>query len=382
MQGLEKITPIDLRDYLKAEGWEQIQAAYDDGLYGMKHADFERRQLFFPIQPDAADYIESVKIALTKFAELRELDVHTLPSRILSAKNDGLRIRVHSRQDVNTLPLDFTSALVGSVEKLIKSSACTVLKPRISHPRLSHKEALDIVSHSKFGQTEQGSFVLNVTCPLNALDAQGSLGVDRQDDPFVRQVFQTMQEGLSGLVTSIERGTLQIFVDSLKKSDAPKVSANMCDALSSMHDENLGNSVDLNFLWSFLKPITDKSSLRPVRLQGDYFSRIEEVKQELKSSTDTQATETFIGTVERLDGDLGADGRRSGNVLLGLLLTDEEQTVRATVSLNPDQYADAVSAHQTAGAYVRVVARLKSGRQPRRLTELTDFQLIPTTPGI
>ncbi|WP_157056357.1 hypothetical protein [Pseudorhodobacter aquimaris] len=376
MKNLSLINATDLRDFLKGNGWVVNTAALDDELYVLENPDYARRQLVFPVQQSAADFIDSTLSVVEKFAELTGETVQAIIPRITSVRNDGLRLRVHSRYDDTTLPLDFASNLVENVEKLIKSAACTVLKPRVMHPRLSHREALQMIGHSRFGQTEVGSFIINVSCPINALDAQGSLEIDENDAPFVRQVFNTMGQSIHKLVRSVEADTLDELVRDLKESPSPLISSNMCEALAAMHDDDLANSIDIGFSWSSLRPITSAVKLKPIRIQRDYFSRIEEVRKELRA-VELQAPESYIGTVERLDGDMGEDGSRSGSVLLVLLLTDEDQSVRANVSLNPTQYSDAIRAHETNGAYVRVTGRLRSGQQPRSLTEITQFELIP-----
>ena len=185
-----------------------------------------------------------------------------------------------------------------------------------------------------------------------------------------------MGKGIHKLVRSVEADTLDELVSDLRESSSPLISSNMCEALAAMHDDDLANAIDIGFSWSSLRPITSEVGLRPIRIQRDYFSRIEEVRKELRS-VELQEPESYIGTVERLDGDMGEDGSRSGSVLLVLLLTDEDQTVRSNVSLNPTQYADAIRAHETNGAYVRVTGRLRSGQQPRSLTEITQFELVP-----
>ena len=85
--------------------------------------------------------------------------------------------------------------------------------------------------------------------------------------------------------------------------------------------------------------------------------------------------DTFIGTVERLDGEMGEDGQRSGEVILSLLLPEGEQ-VRARTNLNAQDYTKADQAHMTEGTYVKVAGKLHPGRQPRQLTELRTFDLI------
>lgn len=376
MKNLSQINATDLRDFLKGKGWKVNTAALDDELYVLENPDFAKRQLVFPVQQSAADFIESTLSVVEKFAELTGETVQAVIPRIMGVQNDGLRLRVQSRKDDTTLPLNFASDLVGNVEKLMKSAACTVLNPRVMHPRLSHREALQMIGHSRFGQTEVGSFIINVSCPINALDAQGSLEIDETDAPFVRQVFNTMGKGIHTLVRSVEADTLDELVSDLRASSSPLISSNMCEALAAMHDDDLANAIDIGFSWSSLRPVTSEVTLKPIRIQRDYFSRIEEVRKELRS-VELQEPESYIGTVEKLDGDMGEDGSRSGSVLLVLLLTDEDQSVRANVSLSATQYADAIRAHETNGAYVRVTGRLKSGRQPRSLTEITQFELIP-----
>ena len=86
--------------------------------------------------------------------------------------------------------------------------------------------------------------------------------------------------------------------------------------------------------------------------------------------------ETYIGTVERLEGEMYPDGRRSGNVVLAILPSGEGETIRARTILNADDYSLADRAHMTSGAYVRITGRLRPGRQPRQITEMTQFEVL------
>lgn len=142
-----------------------------------------------------------------------------------------------------------------------------------------------------------------------------------------------------------------------------------------MYDDRIGNSLDIGFDWSALRKVDDPILIRPVRIQRGYFSRVEEVRRELRA-VELDRDDTFIGTVERLDGDLDDDGRRSGCVVVALLLPEEGETVRAKLTLSADDYACADRAHMINKTYVRVTGRLRQGRQPRQLTHVTKFELL------
>jgi hypothetical protein len=370
------VAPTLLRDFLKSQGWSVLQQALMDRLYVLSNPAFPRRQLVFPMDLAAADYIESADLVITKLAEMTSVKKQLLINKIQSANDDVMRLRVFFDGDDSQLPLSFASSLVKGTEKLLKAAACTVLRPRIHHPRLALNEAAQFVDEARFGQTEQGSFVLRVACPINAMEVQGTLELDDRSMPFVRQVTLSLHTALSQLTSAIEADTVDTLVDELKrKNAAPLISSNHCEALSEMYDEQVNNSLDLGFDWSVLKHVPSSVSIRPILVQRDYFSRIEEVRRELRSSELAQ-TGTFVGTVERLDGEMGDDGRRSGGVVLSLLLPEEGETVRARTVLDVGQYENADKAHMTNGAYIKVVGRLMPGRQPRQLTDIRYFDLL------
>lgn len=369
------IMPTDLRDFLRAQGWKIFGRALADRLYILENEAYPQRQLVFPMDVTAPDYVESIDIVIRKLSHLSGQLTANLASQIASIKDDVLRLRVSFDGDDHSLPLNFASALVDSTEKLLRSAACTVLLPRIHHPRLSLTEAAQFVEMARFGQTANGSFILRVSCPINSMDAQGNLDFPDYGTPFVRQVTLSLQQALSQLTAAIEADTVVKLLDDLKLSSTPLVSSNLCEAIASMHDDRIDNSLDMNFDWSVLRKISDPILLRPICIQRDYFPRIEEVRRELRA-IELHEAGTFIGTVERLDGEMGMDGRRSGCVVLSLLLPDEGESVKARTVLLADDYAKADYAHMTNGAYVRVTGRLRPGRQPRQITDMKNFEIL------
>ena len=79
--------------------------------------------------------------------------------------------------------------------------------------------------------------------------------------------------------------------------------------------------------------------------------------------------------METLNGDVGEDDRRSGEVMLALLLEDEE-VVRARAVLGPDEYARAVAAHEKGRAYVMVKGVLQRGTRVGYLKTVESFHLV------
>ena len=370
------IPPTDLRDYAKEKGWVLLKDAAKDRLYVMSNPHFERRQLVFPMDTTAPDYSEAVMLVVDKLATLEGRNPHEIIKNLLEVGDDAIAFRVTTtRPDERSLPLAFAGSLIAGAQQLLLASACTVLKPQAHHPRLGRVEAQQLLETAKFRHTQAGSFVLNVSCPVQGLDVQAPLLPDETNAPFVRRTTVALRKALRELVTAIETDSLDAFIESTKHAASPVVSSNLCEALTRFEDSSLKNSVEIGITWaaSIPKP-ANEDRVSVVRVQYDYFSRIEEVRRELRAE-EQHLEDVFPGTVERLDGEMGPDGKRSGEIILSLLTSDGEQ-VRASANLNAADYEKADEAHMTDGAFVKVTGKLHPGRQPRQLSDIKSFELM------
>lgn len=372
----ELIAPTALRDYAKDRGWVQNPHASRDRLLVMDHPEFSRRQLVFPLDTTAPDYGEAIDLVVAKLADLERRDPAAVLRNLLEVGDDAIAFRLDSpRLDQASLPLSFAAAMVAGAQQLLLASACTVLKPQTHHPRLGRAEAQQLLEVAKFRHTAAGSFVLNVSCPVHAMDVQVALWPEALGVPFVRRATMAMYKGLHELVSAIESDSIEQLVAQARLSPMPVLSSNLCEALSTFEDSSLRNSLDLSITWAAAFPRPQSvGRISTVRVQHDYFGRIEEVQRALRAQ-ESHVEDVFVGTVERLDGEMGDDGKRSGEVILSIF-TSEGVQVRARAQLDSSQYADAIDAHRTEGVFVKIAGRLHPGRQPRLLSKISLFEIM------
>ncbi len=377
MNTKKTIAPTVLRDYLvKALGWEVLDAALQDRLFVLSHPSHPRRQLIYPMDSTAIDYTEAVGRVFEKLSESTQKTPENLLIAAQNLHDDIISFRIHAENQGYTLPLNFAVSLIQSTEKLIKSAACTVLQPMRHHRKLYRSEASALIKKSRFQQTEQGSFVLKIACPIDAIQTQINLSFEDNQIPFGRQVTKNLQKSIATLVTAIETNKLTQLVDKLTTEEAPLISSNLCDALAEMQDQEIENSLDFGVAWSALYAFPHNfGHAKIIRLQRDYFRPIEEVGRSLRS-TEPHREDIYIGTVERLDGVMDAAGQRAGDVWLSLMLPDEDGLIKAKVCLSAKDYAKALRAHETNRTYVQLKGRLHAGQRVCQITHLTSFELI------
>lgn len=371
-----KIASADLRDYTKLLGWNFLTDAIKDKLFVASNPLFNRRQINFPIEATAPDYAEAIELAISKVAELQGKTIGAIVAEIQEIKDDTLRFRViDTRNEDSFIPLSYAVSAINGAKELFISAACSVLKPQAHHPRMNRTEALELIEKSRFRHTEKGSFVLKVSSPLKAVDIQANLFSD-ENMPFVRQTTLTINKGLNELVMAIQADTLTSLVDEIKEGKNAYISSNLCKAITNFQEEHddFDLWVDFNFAATLPMPAAI-SVTKEIKIQKDYFSRIDDVRRDLRNTEQQKKKEdVFMATVEHLAGEIGDDGLRSGEIILNLL--QEDEIIKAKTVLNSTHYIEADKAHMTSGAYIRIKGKLHPGNQPRNLTDVTLFELI------
>lgn len=89
------ISPTDLLDYAKNQGWVLLNEAEKDRLYVMTNPKFERRQLVFPIDTTAPDCAEAVMIVVNKLAAMENRSTQELINNILEAGEDIVKKNIN-----------------------------------------------------------------------------------------------------------------------------------------------------------------------------------------------------------------------------------------------------------------------------------------------
>jgi hypothetical protein len=161
------------------------------------------------------------------------------------------------------------------------------------------------------------------------------------------------------------------------ESGHPPLSWNLCDALLRMRPEGDGGQVELSTSWGADRRFAPPSAAEVpgrVSIKVEYFQEIEQVARILRPSAGEAREQQLIGTVEQLSGVVGDDGRRSGEVQFTLLKDNEQLRARAT--LDADQYALAMQAHERGDAYVVLRGILHRGPRVSRVEPLRVLELL------
>ena len=373
------VTPLDIRDYAMSLGWNLIREALKDGLFVLNSPKTDFRQLIFPIEYESKDFNSMAELAIEKLAEFNKDSFSQTLENIREVNEDVINLRYYSdTKIVNSLSFQETIESIEATKQLILAAGSSVVNPITYHKRLSRTEAVELLRKSRFRHTEEGSFIIKISCPiqLETPPSAQNLFDDDVDKPISRRAFELISKASQKIVTAIEQDSFDELLESEQHSDSPVISYNLCDSLISLFDDERELPFELRFIWSkgYADRLPAPNVPSVVKFPYSFKSRIEEIRNYFRPES-RESIDTFIGTVENLNGDEGNDGRRYGEVILALLLDSE--IVSARVHLKADFYEIAYRSHGTVGGgFVKVKGRLLPGKRIRTLDEITIFELV------
>lgn len=368
-----QVPPTAVRDYAKSRGWQPAGESRRR-LWIFRHAHEELRQLIIPMDQDAS-WVEALQEVVLRLAEAEQRPTEAILDNLLTLDSDTVRFRVSGDEAARgMLPVSDAVGLIDGAKRALMAAACSVNNRVTHHPRMSRSETEEFMRICRMGQTEIGSFVVKIVCPLNAMD---ELPLLQLAQPFAREATTILLKGCQRIIESIERDNVDAMLE--ENSGDPTVTSNLCEALLRMHAAREKADLSVEVAWSGAAKQTVPSLPSVASFKSEYFRTVEEIGRHLRPERNRDEEGLLLGTVETLNGDVGDDGRRSGEVVFSLLLPDEE-IVRARGNLNAEDYERAVHAHERGRGYVSFSGTLRRGIRVGRVEGIEGLQELSSQP--
>ncbi len=243
------ITPADVRWYALGRGWKSQPSRNDAiAIFFKPETDL---QIQVPQRGSDRDTALMMEEVLRKLAELEGRPLDEVSQDLRNPFADALRLRVKSRlADSGTLPLLEGLKLFEGGRKLLISAACSTVMPQAFYPRKSLKPVEEFIAKCQVGQTAVGSYVASILCPRLAPSSRTLFDEVDEVPPFERSVTQNLMTSLAVLSESVQTGDASLIENGVDKG----VSADLCDALSSITPPEEDAILQLEMSWSPVRP--------------------------------------------------------------------------------------------------------------------------------
>lgn len=363
---VRQVTPRALIGYAQGLGWQLMPNNRRAEVAVFHRPDSRLHQIIIPTDPTLDDYGETVLEAASKLAAFEQRPVQEVLEHLLLPPADVLQFReVSPDAETGSLPFEHAVRLINGTRRLLLSAAHSVLVPQPYHPRLSRSEAEEFVNRCRLGQTERGSFALNVACPLELLLTLPGI----PEEPFARRVTNQLMDALHVLTQATESTAIG---ERLEPTNTPGLSANLCESLLLLRPSGDRASIIVSARWSrALLPASGEPGRR-VQLNQEAFAVAEALAPRMRAQPQPRPAR-FFGFVDALRGQPSPTNLRPSGEVDFTLFDDEQGEILARGVLSTEDYATALAAHAVSEP-VSFKAILRRLPRVSRLDAVTDFE--------
>ena len=340
---LSSITPWVLRNYVRSQGWREIDTFGDVGHVYSKDEDSE--EIIIPDTQNFSDYALVVSKAILTLAEKEKRHEFTIVRDLSLAHYDRICLRVPEESEDGSISVDSGVSLFTHSRNLLLSAACSTHRPQRTFRLGSNRVAIKYIQNLRLGQTEQGSFVINLLSPVSlGLPAHAaSIGSSNvpQHATFGRRVTRILSTGLQTVQEEVS--TAHVERESFARIreggiERYGVSANLCEAVGELTNAGNGSGIDISIDWAVAYPLGE--SRVQVRFDNRDIPVLKEAASILRNQQERMDTKIrgFVSSLNR------ESNQRRGRATIKATIDGNERSVR--VDFTSREYNRIVRAHR------------------------------------
>jgi len=361
-----------------SSGWRIVSEESDD-VYILRRAEAPVEEHILPKNRSFADYHDRLRDVVLSTSQYAGRSIGSILNELLYPPSDILRYRLHesSTRD-GTIPLPLCETFFKGCIQALKATARIEESPAQYHSRLTGKQTDEFFDECRFGQTERGSFIVNIICPLvvqqpKAPEGQQSMFLVDVSESFTRKTTKRLMSTIDRIISCIQTDDISPLL-MRNIGDDVIVSANLCEAISQIGNLERNATLELHSTWARGTTAPPRTPSN-VSIPRDYLPRFEEIASHLRPS-EQPPKPPYVGHIVALKGKANEDGLMEGGVTLEFL--HDGKPIRAHLNLAPREHQIAVDAYRK-HLYVKINAEYQESGTYRRLEDVRHIEILSDT---
>ena len=247
----KSVTPRGVHAYLATNGWRKVGPYHGNtgDMYCLRED--EREAVLVPASAKLADYVTRLMQLAETLGRVENRRQLTVLTDLSLAEVDLIRVRLPKAHPDNTIPLSTGVGLLDESRKLLLAAACSASSPQRLFRAGRNQKAAAYIDHVRLGQTEPGSFVVNLLAPVTPSLTKSEAAQLTLLEPFERRVAQMLVSGLRASREATELVNRGEDIGAFEERISKGVSANLCQATANLI--NTGSGLDVSVSWALTR---------------------------------------------------------------------------------------------------------------------------------
>lgn len=358
LPALQKLNPTKVCRYLQNHGWNELCQ-----VFGGRAKQFATHDggivVLIPLDVSCSDYIPMLERAIVDIANYNKNTIVGMLSELLNPSADIVKWRIIDNQtELGQIPFDSMISYIGSIKNSLAAALLDTINPKVFHPKLLTKNVTEELSNCSFGQTEFGSYIINVICPLGEYQ-YNLFDNDVEDLPLYRKVNLKMMESLSVINRSVAEGSSELD-DAVGEGN---LSVNFLDSIANIISVNELANFDINIVRSQNVPSPDEA-VTNIQVSHVVNQKIIDVADRYRPHEPQNVMKTIFGKIINMSGDANPEDRDVFTITL-LTLGEDNDKQHIIVRLKYVESYHVVSQAFENGLVVRVTGSYSSASRKK-----------------
>lgn len=359
---INKLSIERLSQYLAVNGWSNLGAVYG-GRVRQYLSPTESDAILLPLDTSFSDYEVVMGRVLSSIAEYEHLSLKGLYNKLLNPTCDLLKWRIaDDATESGAISFNAMGANIDYIKDMLGAACLDILAPSQYHAKVYTKEVQDQLATYRFGQTEIGSYILNVLCPLGYYQYE-LFDVEKDQLPLSRRINLNILDNINRIQTSvIDRSS-----EMRDKVESGALSVNFLTALSDLYEENKDSELTLSANWDRSVPLVSEPTSCVV-LNPQCYDAVMETVDAFSPSQEQNVIASFFGKIK----EIGADAEVNNRNLVGIKIAtigDNLRPITVSATLDYVLYFDIVNQAFQSGSDVKVTGTKTSTSRSIKLSD-------------
>lgn len=351
IENIGLIQPRYIQSYLNYLGWKQNYVYPNNKAIQYVSSDYNYSATI-PIDPTLFDYDRLLLDSLNNIAEYSETQIESIILKLLYPSFDLMKWRVSdSSTHLGTIPFDMLPTLIASIKDTFASALNDILNPNILHVKLYNKEVSKTLSECQFGQTQFGSYIVNVLCPLGQHQLS-FLSDDFSDKPILRKANEKILSSISRIHNDLKKGNKNKIDEELEQHI---YSVNFLKALTNIYQQS--KDTDLNIIADWCKdlPVPDNIP-NCVTIEHKYTEDIGIIVEKHSLPEISEELKSFYGKIASIESEPEVDNRKLVKVKIATI-GENNKEISLYANLDYEEYFKHVEDAFSKGLNIKISGR-------------------------
>ena len=344
---LNLITTESLEEVFSFLGWKEYPAIRGGMVRQFVSPDGEHSALI-PSR-DLSDYYRILFDSIEEIAAFENKTVEEFINKLLNPSYDILKWRIASNAtNKGRIPFfDMTDA-IDRIKDLMASVCLDTMFPQKYHNMLYTGDVKKHLEKYSFGQTEIGSYIINLLCPLG--NYEYALFNPEDELPLNRRINMNLLSSVNEIQDDLSNNNKTKFDEDV---DAGRYSVNFLDSLSDMYIQT--KDVEMNIIADWNSRINNPTgfNISSVKLIPNYCDEIQTVAEKYRPKKVQNTQKSFYGKISEISANPELEGRDVVRIKIATI-GDNEQKINVNASLNYDTYNSIVQEAFNNGLDIRL----------------------------